>query len=1000
MKTSTQLCSRMRMLILITCVLPLVFARAPLSLRLGSVFLAGDTRMHESFRQTVRALNDNPILLNTTRVDTDLQYAKTDRYDAYQRICTEVQYSVMAVFGSSDREVDTSVASVCSALHIPYLTTGTSFALDDNSGKYTVQMGPQATHLVQAVHSLVVTLGWKDIAFIVHRKTGSLDPGLLIEQLQVSGVNVHFLELVREDIRPDLVLLRQRGIERFVVDLTSNLLETFFDQAMKSGIVHTSSSFILADLDFMSVNLNSVTQTGANLLGFSLVDQNRLREAMASGKISNDLGGLLLETYKAALMYDAVHMFAHAVEFVGQAKDIDSPRVKCDDPDAPYELGPKFIEALESVSFDGLSSRPGTPITLKPSGPKQGLARTDISMDVVRLLESSGARITIGEWNWSKSSGSQILVNPQDLEKLQNRHPQVAMRHRNQKLKDLVIQAHEDSALPMLNVRRDLNGNVLGFEGLLIDLINQMAKDLSFNYTLRFSSDLGQKRNGNWTGLIKKLTDREADVGLAAIPQDRKYSKAIEFSPPIVTSHLTLMIQRPDRTHQSNEEPQISTRRRILVSFLDPFPFSLWLSIIVAFIVTSLLLFLVGRISPYERRATQDSSCFGDGLSLCSTFWFTLTGFFLRGTTIQPKSISARFLSAIWWIFCLCILILYITSFYSRFFGRQSGTPTTNMGGPSSGSNYPVLLDHMLRNNPDFKVGGTPEIRKLLEMSNDPLHQRLRQHLDPSLEFDSPLEASRAVVNTPNLGFIVESVQADTLMKDNCHLTTVGDLGPKFYGIAFPLESSLKRELSEQILKYAEDGTLFSLRSKWLVDMEHACGVKFGPGNFGQQYQTPTPHEAITKDSWDTDGDYLSCGQVEGPFLMLLVCGVLSVVIAIAELIIFSLISSKQRRLSSPPSSPVHNGSLSHHRHYSQSPASIMKEEIRSMFQCAKPVALSSSMNSSNNGHHGNYRINGSADVPSPNGSPYKNNSSSYFQQTQALLRKDNSSPEDANSQL
>lgn len=78
----------------------------------------------------------------------------------------------MAVFGSSDREVDTSVASVCSALHIPYLTTGTSFALDDNSGKYTVQMGPQATHLVQAVHSLVVTLGWKDIAFIVHRKTG------------------------------------------------------------------------------------------------------------------------------------------------------------------------------------------------------------------------------------------------------------------------------------------------------------------------------------------------------------------------------------------------------------------------------------------------------------------------------------------------------------------------------------------------------------------------------------------------------------------------------------------------------------------------------------------------------------------------------------------------------------------------------------------------------------------------------------------------------------
>ena len=71
---------------------------------------------------------------------------------------------------------------------------------------------------------------------------------MLVESLQAGGVTAHILELVSQDIRSDLVELRNRGVERFVVDVGADLLDIFFSQALKSGIVHSKSSFILADL--------------------------------------------------------------------------------------------------------------------------------------------------------------------------------------------------------------------------------------------------------------------------------------------------------------------------------------------------------------------------------------------------------------------------------------------------------------------------------------------------------------------------------------------------------------------------------------------------------------------------------------------------------------------------------------------------------------------------------------------------------------------------------
>lgn len=63
-----------------------------------------------------------------------------------------------------------------------------------------------------------------------------------------------------------------------------------------------------------------------------------------------DLGSLLLSSYESCLLYDAVQIFARAVELLSNATDIEGPRVSCSDPEEPYQLGEELMGSIQQVS--------------------------------------------------------------------------------------------------------------------------------------------------------------------------------------------------------------------------------------------------------------------------------------------------------------------------------------------------------------------------------------------------------------------------------------------------------------------------------------------------------------------------------------------------------------------------------------------------------------------------------------------------------------------------
>ena len=89
----------------------------------------------------------------------------------------------------------------------------------------------------------------------------------------------------------------------------------------------------------------------------------------------------------------------------------------------------------------------------------------------------------------------------------------------------------------------------------------------------------------------------------------------------------------------------------------------------------------------------------------------------------------------------------------------------------------------------------------LFQHSSDQLHQKIWEKTDLlfSEQISNLQDGATIVESNPNYGFIIESVQADWLLKEFCHLTLAdGDLGQnRHYALAFPKGSKLRDSVSK-----------------------------------------------------------------------------------------------------------------------------------------------------------------------------------------------------------
>lgn len=117
-----------------------------------------------------------------------------------------------------------------------------------------------------------------------------------------------------------------------------------------------------------------------------------------------------------------------------------------------------------------------------------------------------------------------------------------------------------------------------GYSGYCIDLIDEIAKiNNNFDYTIEVVEDNkfgNMDEKGEWNGIVRKLIDKQADIGLGSMSVMAERETVIDFTVPYYDLvGITIMMQLPSTPSS-------------LFKFLTVLETNVWLCILAAYFFT------------------------------------------------------------------------------------------------------------------------------------------------------------------------------------------------------------------------------------------------------------------------------------------------------------------------------------------------------------------------------------------------------------------------------
>lgn len=184
-----------------------------------------------------------------------------------------------------------------------------------------------------------------------------------------------------------------------------------------------------------------------------------------------------------------------------------------------------------------------------------------------------------------------------------------------------------------------------GFKGYCIDLIDEIAEILHFDYTIKLEEsdrfgNLNEK--GEWNGVIRKLIDKKADIALGTMSVMAERETVIDFTVPYYDLvGITILMVLPSATNS-------------LFKFLTVLETNVWLCILAAYFFTSFLMWVFDRWSPYSYQNNREK--YKDDkeqreFNIKECLWFCMTSLTPQGGGEAPKNLSGRLVAATWWLF-------------------------------------------------------------------------------------------------------------------------------------------------------------------------------------------------------------------------------------------------------------------------------------------------------------------------------------------------------------
>ncbi|KAF0308662.1 Ionotropic receptor 25a [Amphibalanus amphitrite] len=402
------------------------------------------------------------------------------------------------------------------------------------------------------------------------------------------------------------------------------------------------------------------------------------------------------------------------------------------------------------------------------------------------------------------------------------------------------------------------------------DAVGLYQKILNFEYDIYEVKDgtYGVMNEDNeWNGMIRELVDKKADIALSALSVMAERENVVDFTIPYYDLvGITILMKKPKVVPA-------------LFKFLTVLETDVWGCILGAYFVTSILLSLFDRFSPYSYQNNREKYQEDDEkreFSIKESLWFCMTSLTPQGGGEAPKNMSGRLVAATWWLFGFIIIASYTANLAAFLTVSRLDSPIESLEGlakqykvqyaPMNGTSTMNYFKRMAYIEQKFyeiwkdmslNDSMTEVERAKLAVWDYPVSDRYTKMWGAMQEAGLPTsfdEAVERVLASPSssegFAYLGEATQVDYRVMTSCDFISVGDqfsrkpyalavqkgdatdigyqvmtscdlqmVGDEFsrkpYAIAVQRGSHLKEIFNEAILKLLNQRKLEVLKEKW-----------------------------------------------------------------------------------------------------------------------------------------------------------------------------------------
>ncbi|KAI8421623.1 hypothetical protein MSG28_009632 [Choristoneura fumiferana] len=372
------------------------------------------------------------------------------------------------------------------------------------------------------------------------------------------------------------------------------------------------------------------------------------------------------------------------------------------------------------------------------------------------------------------------------------------------------------------------------YEGFCIELFEKLSNILHFNFTLL------QLPGGNYDMMLERIQNSSEPLfAITDLTITAEREQKVDFTTPFMNLGISILYRKPTAPvpkmfafmlpfSTGLQNPISGVSDTLLAGFQYNLQGSAGIRL--AYVGTSLVLYVIGRLCPEEWQnpypCIEEPDALENQFTLANALWFTLGAILCQGSEIAPVAYGSRAVASAWWIFALVITSSYTANLATLLAKKSNNEDFTNVA---------ELATNKLGITYGAKVGGSTY--KFLQHSQEGLFKEMFEKMQKwDMPSGNPAGIDR-VNQDPSEGkfaFLMESTSIEYEIERNCNLTQMGGLiDSKGYGIAMAKNSSYRQALNLALLNLQEAGELRIMKHRWWREMNGGggCDAEEQPAN-------------------------------------------------------------------------------------------------------------------------------------------------------------------------